>query len=136
MIIGGVGEKDVHLVVQEPGFTATDKLFCAELGLEVVDNKAAFGMVDEDALIFGVHLYIRTWHEALPHLPAIFIGTGLESWQEVTRFKPELAPLLAPIATMHETYSHSPFPDLGHIFSSTCIYWKKNTPSTGTAPVP
>ena len=126
------GGPDVKLLVQEPAFTATDKTFCSELGLNVVEGKEGFEMVDGHAMVFGVHLYIRTWHEALRTLPALFVGTGLESWQGMTSFKPDLRLLLEPISKMHADYDHYSFPDLGHIFSSTCLYWK-TVPAEDTA---
>lgn len=108
--------------------TPADKEFFSELGLEVVEDSKAFGLVDETTLVYGIHLYIRTWSEALRTQPAMFVGTGLESWQEMTSFRPELEALLKPIEQMHASYELYPFPDMAHIFSATCIYWKKKQP--------
>ncbi|KAH8896796.1 hypothetical protein GQ53DRAFT_760900 [Thozetella sp. PMI_491] len=129
-----LGDSCGRRVVQEPAFTPTDKSFCAELGLEVAENSDAFAMIDSGAVVFGIHLYIRTWHEALRVLPAMFVGTGLDSWQTTASFKPDVEALLGPLAQMHESYDQFSFPDMGNIFTGTCVYWRKEPATNSDMP--
>ncbi len=93
-------------------------------------------MVDSHTVVFGIHLYIRTRQEALRSLPALLCEQGWKAGREMTSFKPELKTLLTPIAEMHDKYDYYAFPDLGHIFSSTALYWKKQSDSTSATGVP
>lgn len=56
-----------------------DKAFCESIGFEVVDTPGAFGMIDEHTLLYGIHLYMPVWAEALKGgLPGCYIGTPVE----------------------------------------------------------
>ncbi|KAK3941979.1 hypothetical protein QBC46DRAFT_87427 [Diplogelasinospora grovesii] len=115
----------IDCIVQEPGFTQTDKHFCGELGLVVAETPAAFSMVDANTLVFGIHLELPTYHRALATLPAIFIGVGLESWENKVDFDPSIKDLIGPLAVMDATYDKYSFPDFNYMFSSTTIYWRR-----------
>jgi hypothetical protein len=72
----------ISCFIQEPAFTTTDRQFCQSLGFTVVDSPGAFEMIDTNALVFGVHLYIPTWAEALGRtLPGCYIGSPLDVWE-------------------------------------------------------
>ncbi|KAK3955720.1 hypothetical protein QBC32DRAFT_22841 [Pseudoneurospora amorphoporcata] len=118
-------EHRIKRVVQEPMFTQVDKDFCVDLGFEVVDTPAAFPMVDEQTLVYGIHMELRTYYLALATLPTAFIGGGLDEWERVVDFDPSLKEFVGPIFTMDATYTKYPFPDMNFIFSSTTIYWRK-----------
>ncbi|KAK0733822.1 hypothetical protein B0T26DRAFT_633521 [Lasiosphaeria miniovina] len=122
----------IRCVVQEPCFTPTDKEFCAAVGLEVAESPAAFALVDEATLVFGIHMELPTYHQALRGcLPAIFIGAGLGEWQTVKDFDPASGPLLAPIAEMDAAFDKFAFPDLNYMFSSTAVYWRRGAGGDG-----
>lgn len=71
----------VECVLQEPVFTASDRSFLESLGHRVVDSPKGFDMIDEDSLLFGVHLYRPIYTKALErNLPAVFVGTDLDVW--------------------------------------------------------
>lgn len=106
-------------------FTQIDKDFCVKLGFEVVDTPDAFPMVDEQTLIYGIHMELRTYFLALATLPTVFIGGGLDEWERVVDFEPSLKEFIGPIAEMDATYTNYPFPDMNYIFSSTTMYWRK-----------
>jgi DNA-binding phage protein len=73
----------IKTVFQDPAFTTSDKEFLASLGHEVVEAPAAMALVDEDAFVFGIHLYREVYAQALEKsLPAILIGTGYNVWEE------------------------------------------------------
>lgn len=76
------GQK-VDCFFQDPVFSTSDKAFLANLGHTVVETPAGCEMIDKDTLFFGVHLYKPIYSMALEkHLPAIFVGTGWEVWDE------------------------------------------------------
>jgi hypothetical protein len=110
--------------VQEPGFTHVDKGFCSELGFEVVDTPGAFTMVNETTLVFGIHMELQTYAEALTTLPAIFIGSGLDEWEKLMNVTPDL-PGLGPMREMDSTYEKFSFPDLNYMFYGTTVYWRR-----------
>ncbi|KAK3372313.1 hypothetical protein B0H63DRAFT_484327 [Podospora didyma] len=125
-IAGSQSCQEIKCIIQEPGFTQTDKDFCAELGLEVAETPGAFPMVDASTLVFGIHMELRTYHQALANLPAIFIGAGLDEWKKVIDFEPGIQDLLRSISEMDATYNKYSFPDLNYMFSSTTVYWRKS----------
>ena len=118
-------EHKIKRVIQEPMFTQIDKDFCVELGFEVVDTPDAFPMVDEQTLVYGIHMELRTYYLALATLPTAFIGGGLDEWDRVIDFDPSLKEFVGPISKMDATYTKYPFPDMNYIFSSTTMYWRK-----------
>ncbi|KAK3336343.1 hypothetical protein B0T19DRAFT_437120 [Cercophora scortea] len=118
----------IKCIIQEPAFTDTDKQFCAELGFEVVETPEAFTMGDANTLLFGIHMELQTYHQALTEvLPAVFIGAGLDDWERVQDFDPEIRRLLGPISKMEATYNKRTFPDLNYMFSSTAVYWPRSS---------
>lgn len=66
----------IQRVIQEPAFSATDNEFCESLGFKTVDTPQAFEMIDSHTLVYGIHLYMPTWAEALSkQLPGCLVGT-------------------------------------------------------------
>lgn len=98
-----------------------DKLFCSELGLEVVETPTAFSMVDAETLVFGIHMELQTYAQALATLPAIFIGAGLSEWESLMDSNPEG---LKPIREMNAMCNSYLFPDLNYMFYGTTMYWR------------
>lgn len=73
----------VPCVFQDPVFTSADRDFIAGLGHHVVDSPVAFDCVTPDSFLFGIHLYRPVYVAALQsHLPALFVGTGLDIWDQ------------------------------------------------------
>lgn len=74
---------------QEPRFTLNDTEFLTNLGHTVVESPAAFEAVDEDALVFAIHMYRPIYEAALEKaLPAMFVGTGWDVWDGYSPFPP------------------------------------------------
>ncbi|KAK3694200.1 hypothetical protein B0T22DRAFT_487764 [Podospora appendiculata] len=124
----------IKCIIQEPAFTETDKQFCAELGFDVAETPEAFSMGDANTLLFGIHMELRTYHQALGVLPAVFIGAGLDEWERVQDFDPEIRRLLGPISRMEATYNKRTFPDLNYMFSSTAVYWPRSGDAASSCP--
>ncbi|KAK5656426.1 hypothetical protein OQA88_4807 [Cercophora sp. LCS_1] len=118
------GNQKIRCIIQEPGFTDIDKQVCRELGFKVAESPDAFSLVDADTLLFGIHIELPTYSEALRTLPGMFIGTGLDSWEKLMDYDPE-APEIASIRTMHDTYDKYPFPDFNYMFYGTSIYSRR-----------
>ncbi|KAK0632938.1 hypothetical protein B0T14DRAFT_560576 [Immersiella caudata] len=114
----------IKRIVQEPGFTQVDKEFCGELGFDVVDTPGAFTMVDSTTLVFGIHMELQTYAEALATLPGIFIGSGLDEWEKLMNVTPDL-PGLGPMREMDAMYEKFAFPDLNYMFYGTTVYWRR-----------
>lgn len=75
----------IRCFFQEPMFTPSDKDFIRALGheFEVVESPRGFELVDNNTLVFGVHLYRDIYSRAIAGCaPAIFVGTGLNVWEE------------------------------------------------------
>ncbi|KAK3991231.1 hypothetical protein QBC44DRAFT_55433 [Cladorrhinum sp. PSN332] len=119
------GGHDIKCYIQEPRFTQFDKEFCAELGLEAIDNPDGFALVDQEALVFAIHLELEFCNLALRVPPAAFIGTGLDEWLRVVDASAEKPGPLIRFFELEDTHGKSPFPDLDFIFSSTSIYLRK-----------
>ncbi|KAK1985716.1 hypothetical protein LZ30DRAFT_355814 [Colletotrichum cereale] len=117
---------------QEPRFTPNDAEFLANLGHEVVESPAAFEAVDEDTLVFAVHMYRPIYEATLEKAsPAMFVGTGWGVWDEFATMKEGDFKCMS---DMHDSHKHFPFPQDGTYttFSSTCLYWRPKTePQTG-----
>ncbi|KAL5614287.1 uncharacterized protein BROUX77_000124 [Berkeleyomyces rouxiae] len=113
------GMASFRCIFQEPAFTTEDCKFIESLGHEVVASPAGFECIDETTFVFGIHLYAAIYSEMLSHsLPALFVGTGWDAWDDTTK-KPQR------IAEMHAAYEKAEFPqDDSYTFSSTAIYWK------------
>lgn len=117
---------EIRSIIQEPAFTSVDKEFCTRLGFQVVETPAAFSMVDEHSLLFGIHIELPTYHQALATLPGVFIGVGLSEWESLGDFDKTIKDLLGPFQEMDSKYDKFDFPDLNYIFFGTIIYWKKD----------
>lgn len=115
----------IKCFVQEPSFTNVDKRFCNELGMEVVESPAAFSMVDANTLVYGIHMELRTYAQALATLPAIFIGAGLSEWETLMDADPKG---LESMRKMDATYKNYRFPDLNYMFHGTSMYWREGVP--------
>lgn len=73
----------IECIFQDPVFTQSDKDFLASLGHQVVETPAACDMIDANSLLYGIHLYRPIYAMALEKsLPAIFVGTGWDVWDE------------------------------------------------------
>lgn len=71
----------IPCIVQEPIFTESDRAFITALGHEVVNSPRGCEMVDQDSLLFAVHLYRPVYAMALSgDVPSIFVGTGWDVW--------------------------------------------------------
>jgi hypothetical protein len=112
-------------VVQEPRFTQTDKEFCARLGLEVVESPDAFALVNKHTLLFGIHLELDLYNQALATLPAIYVGVPLEQWEMVVKHDADSEGTLAAFSKMEAGYAKYGFPDVDYMFSSTVMYWRR-----------
>lgn len=112
-------------MVQEPRFTPTDKEFCAKLGLEAVESPDAFSTVDENTLVFGIHMELDIYNQALANRPAIYVGASLQEWEKVVSHgSGDEGPLTA-FSEMESTCDRHVFPDLDYMFSSTVVYWRR-----------
>jgi hypothetical protein len=112
-------------VVQEPRFTPIDQEFCARLGLEAVETPDGFSLVDENTLLFGIHMELEIYNQALSKLPGIYVGASLEEWEKVVNHDSHTEGHLAAFSKMEQTYDKHPFPDLDYMFSSTVMYWRR-----------
>ncbi|KAL2136463.1 hypothetical protein VTI74DRAFT_3482 [Chaetomium olivicolor] len=111
--------QDIKCVVQEPRFTRQDKDFCAKLGLEVLQSPAGFSFVDENTLVFGIHMELEIYNQALTKLPAIFVGASLQEWERVVNDDPNTEGPLAAFSKMEVAYDKYAFPDLEYMFSTS-----------------
>ncbi|GKT45853.1 uncharacterized protein ColSpa_06034 [Colletotrichum spaethianum] len=77
---------------QEPRFTPNDTEFLTNLGHQVVESPAAFEAVDEDTLVFAVHMYRPIYESTLEKAsPAMFVGTGWDVWDDTCLYwRPKL----------------------------------------------
>jgi len=115
----------IKCIVQEPSFTNVDKLFCNDLGMEVVESPAAFSMVDADTLVYGIHMELQTYAQALTTLPAIFIGASLSEWEALMDVDPSGLEFMRKMDTTYKNYR---FPDLNYMFHGTTMYWREGVP--------
>ncbi|KAI1658561.1 hypothetical protein F4813DRAFT_388330 [Daldinia decipiens] len=75
--------RTIRCIFQEPVFNTSDKAFIRALGHEVVDSPIGFELVSPTTLVFGIHLYRDVYAQILSKcLPAMFIGTPQEVWEE------------------------------------------------------
>lgn len=134
------GEK-IECIFQDPVFTESDKQFLTNLGHTVVETPTGCEMITSETLFFAIHLYRPIYAMALEnHLPAIFVGTGWDTWDEcVSRAyqscysranflgdRLSKTDGLENMEKMSKSYTVSPFPreSFDSAFSSTSIYWK------------
>ncbi|KAF9871988.1 hypothetical protein CkaCkLH20_10620 [Colletotrichum karsti] len=118
---------------QEPRFTTNDTEFLTNLGHKVVESPAAFEAVDEDTLVFAIHMYRPIYELALEKAsPAMFVGTGWDVWDGAGTMKDGEFKCMS---GMHRSHKQFAFPQDGTYtsFSSTCLYWrpKPEAPSIG-----
>jgi hypothetical protein len=85
-IVDYLRSKEGHAVpcfFQDPVFNSVDKAFIESLGHQVVESPVGFQLVEPSALAFGVHLYRDVYSQIIAtHIPAVFIGTAYEVWEE------------------------------------------------------
>lgn len=96
--------------------------------MEVVESPAAFSMVDEDTVVYGIHMELKTYAQALTTLPAIFIGASLSEWETLMDVDPAG---LESMRKMDTTYKNYRFPDLNYMFHGTSMYWREGVPPSG-----
>ncbi|KAK4174157.1 hypothetical protein QBC36DRAFT_334238 [Triangularia setosa] len=124
-------KREIKCFIQEPRFTQTDMDFCTKLNLEVVDSPGGFGLVDENTLLFAIHLELEICNLAMRKaLPAIFIGTGLEEWLRVVDDTKERSGPLHRFFKLEGNYHKLTFPDFDYIFSSTSVYLREDQQPT------
>jgi hypothetical protein len=93
--------------------------------MEVVESPAAFSMVNAGTLVYGIHMELRTYAQALTTLPAIFIGAGLSEWEALM----DVDPIgLESMRKMDAAYKKYRFPDLNYMFHGTTMYWRDGVP--------
>ncbi|GKT66403.1 sensitivity to red light reduced- srr1 [Colletotrichum tofieldiae] len=120
-------KESIQCSFQEPRFAPNDTEFLTNLGHKVVESPAAFEAVDEDTLVFAVHMYRPIYEATLEKaLPAMFVGTGWDVWDEFATMKEGDFKCMS---DMHASHEHFPFPQDGTYttFSSTCLYWRSMT---------
>ncbi|KAM0276523.1 hypothetical protein ACHAQH_006672 [Verticillium albo-atrum] len=122
-LLSKASSESIRCIFQEPRFTANDKAFLEGLGHEVVESPGAFEAVDEHSLLFAVHMYRPIYEAALSTLPAMFVGTGWETWDGVGNLEEGDFQCMQ---DMHASHKLLPFPQDGTYttFSSTCVYWR------------
>lgn len=127
------GGQDIRCVAQEPRFTQIDKDFCATLGLEAVESPDAFAIVDENTLLFGIHMELQIYNQAMTNLPGIYVGASLKEWEKVVDHQPSSDNPLTCFSAMDTTYDIYSVPDLDYMFSSTIMYWRRGKSSRTSA---
>lgn len=107
-------------------FTETDKAFCATLGLKAVDSPGAFSVIDEDTMVFAIHMELGTYSQVLStHVPALFVGSDPENWETAARVDSGIQADLEGYARIEQTHGKVVFPDLDMMFFSTVLYWRR-----------
>ncbi|OTB09828.1 hypothetical protein K445DRAFT_323612 [Daldinia sp. EC12] len=115
----------IRCVFQEPVFNTSDKDFIRALGHEVVDSPTGFERVSPSTLVFGVHLYRDIYAQAIAKcLPAMFIGTPREVWEEC--YGSDHSNWIE-LDELSKKCDKVMFPeDAGYTtFSSTAIHWRR-----------
>ncbi|KAI1798515.1 hypothetical protein F4811DRAFT_208690 [Daldinia bambusicola] len=117
--------RKICCVFQDPVFNASDKDFIRALGHEVVDSPIGFEQVSPSTLVFGIHLYRDVYAQAIAKcLPAMFIGTPREVWEECYGSDPLD---WVDLDELNKKCDKVKFPeDAGYTtFSSTAIHWRR-----------
>ncbi|OLN86568.1 hypothetical protein CCHL11_08515 [Colletotrichum chlorophyti] len=110
-VLSELYKESISCSFQEPRFTPNDTEFLTKLGHEVVQSPAAFEAVDEDTLVFAVHMYRPIYEATLERaLPAMFVGTGWDVWDEFATMK---GGDFKCMSDMHISHKHFPFPQDG-----------------------
>ncbi|KAK2052774.1 hypothetical protein LY76DRAFT_555131 [Colletotrichum caudatum] len=128
-VLSALYKESIPCSFQEPRFTPNDAEFLTNLGHKVVESPAAFEAVDQDTLVFAVHMYRPVYEATLEKAsPAMFVGTGWDVWDEFATMKEGDFKCMS---DMHDSHKHFPFPQDGTYttFSSTCLYWRPKTES-------
>ncbi|KAI1212136.1 uncharacterized protein F4807DRAFT_458339 [Annulohypoxylon truncatum] len=115
----------IRCLFQEPIFNSVDEAFIRSLGHEVVHSPGGFEQVGTSTLVFGIHLYRDVYAQALAgHLPAVFVGTPREVWEECHG-----SDVLdwVQLKDLDERSDKVNFPeDSGYTtFSNTTIHWRR-----------
>ncbi|KAK2037379.1 hypothetical protein LZ31DRAFT_176268 [Colletotrichum somersetense] len=129
-VLSALYNESIPCSFQEPRFTSNDAEFLTNLGHKVVESPAAFEAVDQDTLVFAVHMYRPIYEATLEKAsPAMFVGTGWDVWDEFATMKEGDFKCMS---DMHDSHKHFPFPQDGTYttFSSTCLYWRPKTESS------
>ncbi|EXF75623.1 hypothetical protein CFIO01_10385 [Colletotrichum fioriniae PJ7] len=123
-VLSELYKESIPCLFQEPRFTLNDEAFLTSLGHEVVESPAAFEAVDEETIVFAVHMYRPIYEATLGKaVPAMFVGTGWNVWDEFALMKDGDFKCMS---DMHASHKHFRFPQDGTYttFSSTCVYWR------------
>ncbi|KAL0938105.1 uncharacterized protein CTRU02_207836 [Colletotrichum truncatum] len=124
VMIAEIYNESIPCSFQEPRFTPNDIEFLKNLGHDVVESPAAFEAVDEDTLVFAIHMYRPIYEATLEKaLPAMFVGTGWDVWDGAGTLKEGDFKCMS---DMHSSHKQFTFPQDGTYtsFSSTCLYWR------------
>lgn len=82
--------------------------------------------MDENTLLFGIHMELDIYNQALAKLPGIYVGASLEEWRKVVVHDSSTGdgPLTV-FTKMEASYDKFAFPDIEYMFSSTVMYWRR-----------
>ncbi|KAI0886452.1 uncharacterized protein GGS22DRAFT_128933 [Annulohypoxylon maeteangense] len=117
----------IRCLFQEPIFNSVDEAFIRSLGYEVVYSPNGFEQVSTSTLVFGIHLYRDIYAHALANnLPAVFVGTPREVWEEC---RASDIPDWDRLKELDDRCDKVEFPeDSGYTtFSSTVIHWRRQS---------
>ncbi|KAJ0295527.1 uncharacterized protein N0V96_005493 [Colletotrichum fioriniae] len=97
-VLSELYKESIPCLFQEPRFTLNDEAFLTSLGHEVVESPAAFEAVDEETIVFAVHMYRPIYEATLGKaVPAMFVGTGWDVWDECVKVLLHGRPMLIDI---------------------------------------
>lgn len=88
-----------------------------------MESPDAFNVVDESTLVFGIHMELDIYNQALANRPAIYVGASLEEWEKVVDHNADKNDPLTAFSEMESACDKYVFPDLDYMFSSTVMYW-------------
>ncbi|KAI1170490.1 hypothetical protein F4777DRAFT_591896 [Nemania sp. FL0916] len=112
---------------QDPVFNSVDKAFLESLGHQVVETPVGFELVDNETFAFGIHLYRDIYSQVFAaHIPAMFIGTSYELWEELHGENLNWARM----KELDESCDKVGFPTtkgdrIYHIFFNSVIHWRR-----------
>lgn len=82
--------------------------------------------MDENTLLFGIHMELEIYNQALAKLPGIYVGASLEEWEKVVDHGSGAEGPLTAFTKMEASCDKYAFPDIEYMFSSTVMYWRRD----------
>ena len=76
-------------------------------------------------MVFGIHMELDIYNQALANRPAIYVGASLQEWEKVVEHRSGDEGPLTAFSEMESTCDRHVFPDLDYMFSSTVVYWRR-----------